>query len=86
MKELFNPDYIEYKVFFIASAFKQSINKNLTDLFITVNDRFYFPKFICFDINYYSLFDEVYIELERINDIVCEALYLIQDKCDEIEF
>lgn len=77
MKELFNPEYIEYKLFFMLAAFEQSINENLIKLLITVNDnQIYFPKFICFYPN------TVYIDLGEIDNIVNKIIYLNYCKKD----
>lgn len=85
MNKSINDNYIKYKLFFITSAYAQLISKTLVKLFIKVNDyQIYFPEFI-YHKNYNDHSNVVLINIERINNIVCDVIQLIRDKCNEIK-
>ena len=77
MKLNLNPDYIEYKVLFIASAYYQSISEKTAELFITPNAQPYFPEFIRYHVSKYVYkndLNRVGIDVKGIDDIIYDIV------------
>ena len=81
MNKSINGDYIEYRMFFIISAYYQQINENLIKLFIKSNKRIYFPEFILYK-NFTNQPNTVLMDLGEIDEIVEGVLYLNYCKKD----
>ena len=92
MKPIPNPKYLEYKVFFMLSAYDQqagyyncfhcTISKKISELFIINNNLNILPEFICYNFiettnkNYLN---RVGINVNGINNITYKLIHTISD-------